>query len=114
MCALAMGSDWRPLPSASAITECMCFESGRAGEPGYSGFSGARYPIRYTANHVGDCDLTGHAADMSKSTLMTQSGPLLIRHIPLPEKGCELCTVLRTIRKPGGSACRKSYRDANT
>jgi hypothetical protein len=27
--------------------------------------------LRYTANHVRDCDLTGHVADMSKSTLMT-------------------------------------------
>jgi len=26
------------------------------------------------------------------------------------EKGCELCRVFRTIRKSGGSACRKSYR----
>jgi hypothetical protein len=39
-----MDSGWQPLPSASTMTECMCFESGRAGEPGYSG----RRPVSYT------------------------------------------------------------------
>jgi hypothetical protein len=31
--------------------------------------------LRYTANHLRDRALTGHVADMSKSTLMTPSGP---------------------------------------
>jgi hypothetical protein len=35
--------------------------------------AGAKLLAR-AAGHVRDCDLTGHVADMSKSTLMTQSG----------------------------------------